>query len=66
MTYNKKKLQEIKDENRRMGIKVFTQQYLEKKDFKQKLKEEIKEYIELRNNIRKLKKKDIHAKRSIS
>ncbi len=51
---HKKKVEQIKEENKLIGKKIFEKQ-LETMDFKKKLKQEIKEYIELRNSIRKFK-----------
>jgi hypothetical protein len=65
-THHQKKQAEIKDENRRLGRKMLIQ-HLEKQDFKTKLKAEIKDYLELRDSIRKMKKStDARIKRTLS
>lgn len=51
---HRKKQEQIKQDNLKIGQKVLLQQ-IEVKDYKKKLKEEIKEYIELRDSIRKIK-----------
>ena len=54
---HKKKLEQIKEENKLIGKKVLHQQP-DLGDYKRRLKEEIKEYIELRDGIRKHKFKE--------
>ena len=61
---HKKKLEQIKAENKLIGQKFIHQQH-DTQDYKKKLKEEIKEYVELRDNIRKVKvspNKNRHSK----
>lgn len=53
---HKKKLDQIKEENRKLGQKVLHHQ-IDPADYKKKLKEEIKDYLELKNSIRKCKGK---------
>ena len=62
---HKKKLEQIKEENKMIGKKVLTTQFIAG-DYKKKLKEQIKEYIELRDSIRKFKLKDNKEKRTKS
>jgi hypothetical protein len=52
--YQQRRQAEIKDENKRIGRKMLLQK-LEVPDFKNKLKAEIKDYIELRDSIRRIK-----------
>lgn len=59
---HKKKIQQIKQENKAIG-KKFLQQQLETADYKKKLKQDIKGYIELRDSIRKFKPDDGKPKR---
>ena len=56
---HKRKLQQIKEENKVIGQKVMHQQF-EQSDYKKKLKEDIKDYIQLRNSIRKCKPSKEH------
>ena len=51
---HKKKLEQIKEENKWIGKKVMTH-HLDSADYKKRLKGEIKEYLELRDSIRKCK-----------
>ena len=51
---HKKKLEQIKEENKLIGKKFMGQQH-DTQDYKKKLKEEIKGYLELRDSIRKVK-----------
>lgn len=50
----KKNMDQIKQENKLIALKV-THQHVDPNDYKKKLKEEIKSYIELRDGIRKMK-----------
>lgn len=54
-TFHLKKQAEIKQENNRIIRKAVIQR-LEKRDFKEKMREEIKDYLELRDGIRRFKK----------
>lgn len=52
-----KKQAEIQEENNRIIRKAIIQR-LEKRDFKEKMREEIKDYLELRDKTRRFKKKN--------
>ena len=54
---HKRKLEQIKEENKLIGKKVMHQQ-IDTNDYKKKLNQEIKDYIQLRDKIRKCKPKD--------
>jgi len=62
---HKKKLEQIKEENKLIGQKVLHQQ-VDTAEYKKKLKLEIKEYLELRDSIRKCKVKESKLKHSRS
>lgn len=62
---HKKKLEQIKEENKLIGKKVLHQQP-DLGDYKKRLKEEIKGYIDLRDSIRKHKFKEAKQKNSKS
>ena len=51
---HKKKMEQIKEENKAIGRKIMQEQ-VDSLDYKKKLKSEIKEYLELRDSIRKCK-----------
>lgn len=48
----KKQAETIKEENKRLGVNLLSTK-TDVKEYKKKLGQEIKEYLELRNNIRK-------------
>ena len=63
-TFHLKKQAEIQEENNRMVRKAVIQR-LEKRDFKEKMREEIKDYLELRDKTRRFKNKG-NLQRSLS
>lgn len=63
--HHKKKLGEIKQENQKIVKKMHTHDF-KAGDYKKRIKEEIKEYIELREHIRKFKPKQSPSKRTLS